>query len=232
MSHSKIYLVGTNHVSKQSITKIDAAYTQTKPKIIAVELDKNRYVGLLHPQKQRFSLALLRRVGVVGYFFGLIGRYVQQRIAKKTGMQPGHDMLYGCSLAKNNNLLLALIDRPIDQTLRTLTKQLTWKERRRFLYDITLGLLFPVQKVKVTFSPEGIPNEDVLTSVLESVKERYPTLYDVLITQRNIFMVNQLLALQQKHPDMSILVIIGAGHVQGMRELLAKQMTELSFNGN
>lgn len=214
-----IHLVGTNHISSQSVTVIKERFLAVQPDIIAIELDRNRLEGLLNPQKLTFSFGLLRQIGLIGYIFALVGRYAQKKMAKYTGTPPGSDMLYGVQLAKNNNLRLALIDRPMDQTLKKLSRSFTFKEKMRFLYDITLGLLFS-RKQKITFSLNDIPEEDLISQLVTSLQDRYPSLYRVLIHERNDYMVARLEALEKKYPEQSILVVVGAGHVSGMQELL------------
>ena len=51
---------------------------------------------------------------------------------------------------------------------------------------------------------------------------RYPSIYNVLVEERNRYMIKKLIKLLRENPDQKILVIVGAGHEEGMKELLLK----------
>lgn len=208
-----ITLIGTNHISKESVDLIKQQFADIKPDIIAVELDSGRLEGLESGQPSKLSISLISRVGVVGYIFLIIGRYVQKKFGKIMRIQPGLDMLTAVRLARNSSVQLALIDRPMDKTLKLLSKKFTFREKLRVCFDVTLGLLFgPKQKIQLN----KIPNNDLLADLLILMKRRYPTLYTVLLDQRNQYMARKLLKLSWSHPDAKILAVVGAGHVSGM----------------
>ena len=137
-----IHIIGTSHIAKQSEVDIKNAFLSIQPDFIAIELDKDRLQSLLSPQKKSMpSISLVRQVGLVGFFFVVIGAYAQKKLGKLVGVTPGADMLYAVNLAKNNKLSLALVDRPIHQTLRRLSKAFTLKEKMRFYCTIPMPIL-------------------------------------------------------------------------------------------
>lgn len=229
----RIHIVGTSHVAKQSELNIKNAFLSFQPDFIAIELDKDRLQSLLSPQKKSSpSLRLLRQVGFVGFFFVLIGGYAQKKLGKLVGVTPGTDMLYAVHLANNNSLSLALVDRPIQQTLRRLSKSFTFKEKIRVVGDICKApfqvvflKLFKSKSKKIvkkgTFDLSSIPEKDVILYLMEMLKKRYPSLYNVLIEERNHYMAKRLVLLAKKNPDKKILAVVGAGHKEGMLKLLS-----------
>lgn len=211
-----IKIVGTNHISEQSIQEIKKFFLDFQPDIIAVELDKQRLHSLLHPEQEgKLGLSAIRQFGVRGTLFLLIGRYVQRKLGKIVHMKPGSEMLFAANLARNNNLLLALIDRPINITIKRLFKKLTWKEKFRFCGDIIFS---PFKKQRVKINLSAVPGEDMISQLLEPVKRRYPTLYVVLVAERDVYMARQIAILAKKHPTKKILCVVGAGHAQGMQK--------------
>ncbi len=214
-----IQLVGTNHISNESIQSIKKTFLSFQPDIIAIELDKQRLHSLFHPQQEgKIGFAVIRRFGVRGTLFLLIGRYAQQKLGKLVGIKPGSEMLFAANLAKNNDLVLALIDKPINQTIKRLFKKITWKEKFFFLGDI---LFAPFKKKhKITFNISTVPNQDLISQLLLPVKKRYPTLFKVLVAERNEYMSRQLAFLHKKYPEKKILAVVGAGHLQGIQEAL------------
>lgn len=228
---NRLRIVGTNHISKESVQEIKKQFLDFKPNAIAIELDQQRLHSLLHPQKQSISLGLIRQIGVKGLLFSLIARYVQQKLGKLVGMKPGSDMLFAVQLSQNNDLLLHLIDRPINITVKRLMKLLTWKEKFRFIGDIFRGVIF--KKISFQFlksskkkSPEKVPLFDIkkvppknlIKTLMGVLKKRYPTVYKVLIDERNKYMAKNLAILLKKFPEHKILVVVGAGHKEGLLE--------------
>jgi pheromone shutdown-related protein TraB len=233
---SWLKIVGTNHISKESIEEIKTNFLSYKPDVIAIELDKGRLEGLLSEEnkiksKQRINFAFIRSVGIRGFLFLLAGKFMQQKMGKMVGMKPGSEMLFAVNLARNNALKLALIDRPITITVKRLFKKLTFKEKMRFLGDI---LFAPFKKkqmkelqekaglnknsMKSLFS--NVPDSKLIDSLMLALKERYPSVYSVLVDERNHYMVKKLVILHKKNPDQKFMAVVGAGHEKAMMELV------------
>lgn len=237
MSIQHITIVGTNHISTESLEVIKKEFLSLRPEIIAVELDKRRLETLLNPQPEgKVSVRAIRQVGVQGFLFLLFGRWMQKKLGRVAGMQPGKEMLYAVELARNNNLNLALVDRPLEITIRRLFKKLTWKERFRFVGEVfrapfaknskemqELKKAWNVQDVgkgKAKIDISRIPSGDALVTMMKLLRKRYPTFYNVLVDERNHYMTRRLVILAKKNPDKKILCVVGAGHKEGMEELL------------
>ena len=91
---TKILIVGTSHIAKESVDQVKRVIEQTQPEVVAVELDKGRLASLQHPSAKRPSaIQIIRRVGVQGFLFSIIGQWIQQKLGSKVGMDPGKDML-------------------------------------------------------------------------------------------------------------------------------------------
>lgn len=215
---NNIYLVGTNHVSQESVTKIKHAIDTYNPSIVCVELDKDRLAGLLTSRRSN-SPRLIFQIGIFGYLFLVIAGTIQNYIAKKLGTKPGLDMMFAIKYAREKNISVSLIDQNARITLRRF--KLTFKEIMRFIWDIVRS---PFSK---SFAKElgmadvrGIPPQDVIVRAMKYIKKSYPSIYRVLIEERNEYMVRKIRQLQQLNPDSSIVVVIGAGHVDGMQKLL------------
>ena len=58
--------------------------------------------------------------------------------------------------------------------------------------------------------------------MMKTLRKRYPTVYKVLVEDRNKYMVKKLVALMRQYPEKKILAIVGAGHKEGMEKLLLK----------
>lgn len=213
MIHERYILVGTSHVSKESKEIIKKTFSDFKPDIIAIELDKQRYHALISKQKPSLNPSIIFKIGLLGYIFSSVGRIMQNKVGKITGMDPGEEMLLGANLAKNNKLMLSLIDQNIQVTLKNMSKKVTFKERLKLLKD----LIIPKKK-KIKIDISKIPKDQLIMSLLEEMKTSYPGLYESLVEDRNKYMARQVFSLLNQFPDKKILVIIGAGHKEGMKK--------------
>jgi len=220
-SFENIHLVGTSHIAKESINHIKKAFFQYKPEIIAIELDERRLYTLLNPKTQsKPSLALIRTLGVKGFLFTLVARYAQKKLGKMVGVEAGEDMKFAAQLAQNNDLQLALIDKPLEKTIKKLMKTIRFNEWMRIISDVLRGLLFGKYQKKIKIDLNKVPPDELITKLLEELKGRYPSFYSVLLFERNHFMARQLTIIQRKYPSKHILAVVGAGHKKGIIDLL------------
>lgn len=226
-----IVLVGTSHIALESVKNVTTVidhFASLGQCVVAVELDKQRFYSLVHEQKKTssFSFENIRRFGLKGFLFAVIASTVTEKLAKMVGAKPGDDMLSAIKAAKKHDFLIALIDQPIHITLRRFSQTLSWREKWHFLVDIFFGLFFPKREMKryglALFDLSKVPPETLIKKLLLGVEQRYPNIYHVLITERNLFMVRKLRQFQQKYPDHVIIAVIGAGHEDGIKALLAR----------
>lgn len=222
----EIKIIGTSHIAAQSIKEIKSTFTSFKPEIVAVELDVQRASALMSGEKNNLSLTAIGVLGVKGYLFAKIGQYIQQKLGKSVGIIPGADMKTALELAKEHKIQIAFIDQPIQITLQNFSKQLTWKEKGRFVMDIIKGLLFPKKQMMEmgldSFDLRKVPEKELIGTMMKSLQKRYPNVYKTLVEDRNKYMVKKIVQLLRLHPEKKILVVVGAGHKEGMQELLLK----------
>ncbi len=221
-----IHIIGTSHISKQSVREITDAIEKEKPAIVAVELDQKRLYALLHKQKRGFSLADIRRVGVKGFLFALLGSWVQKKLGKYTGMVPGSEMLTSVQLARKHKLHLSLIDQDIEITLKRLSQAFTWSEKWHFVRDFFRGVYWGMAKPGKlqSFDLTKVPAEKVIENMINEIKKSYPNLYRVLIKERNEVMAKRLVELQQANTEKNILAVVGAGHKKEMERIIKRRM--------
>ena len=77
------HIIGTSHISKDSINEIKSSIENEKPDIVAVELDAQRAMSLLQKEVRKISFLEMTKLGVKGLLFAKIGQYVQQKLGQK-----------------------------------------------------------------------------------------------------------------------------------------------------
>ncbi|MAG73929.1 hypothetical protein CL620_06445 [archaeon] len=219
-------LLGTSHISQESVKEITTKIESGRYDIIAVELDKGRAHALLSEQQNKIGLSAIFKIGLKGYIFVKIGQFVQQKLGKLVGVAPGCDMKIAMQLAAQKKLQIALIDQPIQITLKNFSKELTWRERFRFVGEIFRGFFSQKKQMKLLgiekFDLRKVPASEIIDKMVASLRGRYPSVYKTLIEDRNKYMVKRLVKILRKYPEKRVLGVVGAGHLQGMKELLLK----------
>lgn len=221
---NQIILLGTSHIAEESVAAIQAAIAKHEPDMVAVELDEGRLDALVHKRRRASFLQLVPRVGITGAVFAAIGGYVQKKLGAHVGVLPGADMLAAVRAGQKKKLPVFLIDQPIELTLRHFSTAFTFREKLRLLADIFMALLFPRRQMKqyglFTLDLSKVPPKKLIERLIREIKKRYPSLYRVLIQERNEYMAYQLVRLAHQYPNAKILAVVGAGHEEGMRKML------------
>lgn len=220
MKYKNLYLTGTSHIAEQSLKDVECLIKTQKPDVIAIELDKKRYYALLHNQRRGASLADIRYIGFKGYIFSLIAGWAQKKLGEYVNVEPGSEMLTAIKLAKKEKIPIELIDQDIEITLKRFSKELTWKEKWNFIADLFKG--FVLRKKEIEFDLRKVPDKDLIFKLIKKVKKRYPSIYKVLVEERDHFMARKLFNLMRNNPDKRILAFVGAGHEEGIIAIMKR----------
>lgn len=221
-------LLGTAHISKQSAAQVKAEIASGSYDAIAVELCKNRYDNMRHPDRfANTDLWQVIRQGKTGMMMAnlALGAY-QKRLADGFEIEPGLDMKTAIEGASAAGLELFLIDRDIGITLKRVYRSLSlWRALELFA-----GLLNSVLS-REKISEEAInrlKQGDMLESALTEFANKSPDLYTPLIQERDRYMAARLQQLAETEKPRRMLVVVGAGHVAGMTHYLEKTADKAS----
>jgi len=227
MNYKNLMVIGTSHIAKQSLEDVKKAIEGWKPDIVALELDRRRLHSLFK-KPGKIRIYDVKRVGIKGFIFSLIGAWAEKKLGKMVGVAPGSEMKKAVMLAKKNGMKIAMIDQDIEVTLRRFSQSLTWKEKWNFIADIVKAIF--VRKGIVEFDLTKVPSKKVIKKLIDQVKKRYPNVYKVLIEERNNVMAQNLRKIMEMHPEKKILAIIGAGHEDDILSLIKKPSISYSFS--
>jgi len=215
--YKNLIVIGTSHISKESVSEVRNTINKEKPEVVALELDKGRLQGLLEGKKTELGFHEIKILGVNGWLFAKLGEYAERKLGQSVGVKPGTEMLEGFKVAKENNCRIALIDKDIRITLKKISENFTWKEKFNVVLDIIKNIFSKKRRIK--FDLNKVPEKELIKNLLDLAKKNYPNLYRVLVTDRNKFMARKLITLMQEH---SVLAVVGAGHEKGLIEEIKK----------
>lgn len=223
-SYKNLTIIGTSHISIESVKQVESILLKIKPDIIALELDPIRFQALLKPEK-KIKLQDIRKIGLKGFLFNIIGAYIQKKLGEIVKVKPGSEMKKAIKTAKKLNSKIYLIDQDIRTTLKKLSKEFTWKEKFQVIEDIFLSFF---SSKKISFDLTKVPSQKLIDQLTSELKEKYPSLYKVLVKERNEIMAKNLYKLIQTNKN--IVAILGIGHEKEIINIIKKNDAKVLKN--
>lgn len=213
-----LILIGTAHISEQSVQEVRDTLESTQADTIAIELDDERYKAMNETQDwQKMDIVQIIKKKKVGFLFAqMILSSYQRKIAQKLDLKLGEEMNVAIQHAKLNDKKLLLIDRNIQTTLLRIWHGLGWFEKIKMLTELLASLFENDVKEE---DIERLKDGDLLQSALQEVSKQFPQIAEALIFERDRIMAYKLA--HAKGP--TIIAVVGAAHVPGIIANLANE---------
>ena len=214
----EIVVVGTAHVSRESVDLVRDAIRELRPDAVAIELDAKRFEALSRPD--RFESLDLREVirtrqlATLGLNLALAA--YQRSLGLALGVKPGAELLEAARTADAEGIPVALCDRDVRVTLRRAWRALSFWKRMLLLATFS-SALFERGELSEDDLRE-LRRTDVLSRLLAELGEAFPGLKTVLIDERDAFLAERL----RETPGRRIVAVVGAGHVDGIVRTLER----------
>ena len=77
IEYQNLTLIGTSHISPESVKQVRKVIKEIQPDFVALELDKGRLKSLLEKNKRRLRFKDIKRMGVKVFLFALFGAWVE-----------------------------------------------------------------------------------------------------------------------------------------------------------
>lgn len=207
-----IILVGTAHISQESVVLVKKVIEQETPDYVCLELDDKRYQALT--QKKRWEAldlkTIIKNKQLSTLLVSLLMASYQKRLGGKLGVTPGAELLMAAQTAKDLQIPISLCDRDVRITLRRAWKSTSFFKKGYLLASL-LASLFDKSEISEEKLKE-LKQKDVLTELMTEMGEALPDLKRVLIDERDIYLVEKI----KSSPGKRIVAVVGAGHVAGM----------------
>ncbi|WP_459192916.1 TraB/GumN family protein [Halosimplex sp. J119] len=141
----EVHVLGTAHVSEQSVEEVEQTIAERQPDVVAVELDEGRYRQLKGEAPDDIDPGDMLRGNTVFQFLAYwMLSYVQTRMGKKLGVDPGADMMAAIDTAEEHGLGVALVDRDIQMTVQRFWARLSPLRKLSMLGTLTLAIGSPI----------------------------------------------------------------------------------------
>ena len=208
----EIVLVGTAHISQESVDTVKRVIESEDPDSVCVELDQQRFdslrsdatwedLDLIEVIKQGKLTFLLARLALTAF---------QRRMGANTGVTPGAEMAAAADAAHELGVPVELVDRNVQTTLLRAWRLTPWWRRA----EVALMLFASL------FQGGDIDEGDLselrqtanITAILDELGEVFPEVKEVLVDERDIYMANAI----RKTDGDKIVAIVGAAHKPGI----------------
>lgn len=125
-----VTVVGTAHVSHDSVAEVEETIDRERPDVVAVELDEGRFRRMQGEEPDDIDKGDLIRGKTVFQFIAYwLLSYVQTRMGERFDIQPGADMQAAVATAEEVGSGVALVDRDIQLTIQRFWKRMRLREK-------------------------------------------------------------------------------------------------------
>ena len=217
----KITLIGTAHVSKESIEEVTQTIKTLSPDCVAIELDEKRADSIQNAERysQLDIIKVLKRHEGFLLLANLILSSFQRRMGLNVGVKPGDEMLAAINTANQMNISSVMVDRPIQITLkRAWAKNSFWGKCK--LFALLISSAFSKEEVDPS-EIENLKNSSEMDSMMEELAKEMPVIKKVLIDERDEYLASKIWDAKGEN----IVAVLGAGHLPGVEKHLHKLAT-------
>ena len=210
-------LLGTAHISTKSVEAVKQQIAEFEPEVVAVELCQSRYNSLISGRRldKEGLLKVIKEGKAPLVLLQSLLAAEQRKLGLDEGQQPGAELLEAVNISESSGLRVELIDRDIQTTLRRAWRKMKLREKIKIIYSM-LGEEEEDEDIDLD---EILENRDILSDLMNELKQFSPGAGEVLIDERDQFLAQKLL---QIDPNKRTLAVVGAGHLSGIENNLRK----------
>jgi len=214
----QIILVGTAHISRESVDLVRQVIAEERPDCVCVELDSRRHDALA--RRKRWVTLNLKEIIYKKELSTLITNLVlasyQKKLGDQLGVLPGTELLEASRIAEAHDIPVALCDRDVRTTMRR-AWHATSLFKKSYLVASLMGSLLDDTEISEEKLAE-LKQSDVLSELMAELGQSLPELKRVLIDERDTFLAEKIKAAT----GAKIVAVVGAGHVAGIKQAMGE----------
>ena len=215
-----ISLIGTAHVSRESIEEVTGIIREEKPGMVCVELDEGLYGSI--SRKENWERLDVAKVFREGKGFLLVANLAlsgfQRRLGNELGVKPGEEMKTAVETAVELGIPYSLCDREVQITLRRAWAHCGLWSKCKLLASLLSGA-FTTEKLS-SEEIENLKNRSELDGMMADLAEYLPGVKETLIDERDRYLAAKIWTaagtVPADTPSRSVVAVVGAGHIRGI----------------
>ncbi|GGM65905.1 pheromone shutdown-related protein TraB [Halarchaeum rubridurum] len=214
-----VRLVGTAHVSAESVAEVERVIEEEEPDAVAVELDEGRYRQMKGGTPDEIAPADLLQGSVALQFLAYwLLSYVQQRMGERFDIDPGADMLAAVEKAEAVGSEVALVDRDIQVTIQRFWARMGFVEKCRLVGQLLLAVLGVGGGEEEEIEMDDLTDTDVISAMMAEFRQFSPEGARALIDERDAYLAHNIHDLRSQ--GKRVVAVVGAGHKEGIERYL------------
>jgi len=226
--NDNIILVGTAHISKDSVEEVKQVIEEYKPDIVAIELCKRRYEAIT--KKDQWEKTPVTKLLKSNQAYLMLAQTflgsIQRKLGKEYGVEPGSEMIAAMNEAKKHKLDVALVDRDISVTLKRAWKKMGIREKFRLTWEFLKAMLGFDEEELEELDLKELMNQDMISTLMEEFGEIAPSVTTVLIHERDRYIAKKILDESKKG---KVVAVVGAGHLKGIQKHLSDKKLDVDL---
>jgi pheromone shutdown-related protein TraB len=217
-----IILIGTAHISEESVNEVRKAIETYKPDIVAVELCQRRFETISKKDKWENTpvTALIKSNNAYFMLAQTFLSSIQRKLGEEYGVEPGSEMIAAMQEAEKYNIKVALVDRDITVTLKRAWRTMGLREKFKVVWEFLKAMIGYDEEELEELDLKELMKQDVLSQMMEEFSKIAPSAAKVLITERDQYIAQKIYEESKKG---KVVAVVGAGHVNGIKKHLEKQ---------
>ncbi len=212
------------HTDKESVDRAREAVRRFKPDVVAVELDRERYRQLTETKPENQKIIDTPTGDAVQDLMQNLA-ILEQNLGEITGSAVGEEMLAAIEEGRKMGSKVALVDRPLQLTMQALMS-VPLDELYRLM-----GMV-PGAKEEILESDANdlfsiLKTDEGVEELMKDFETQFPNTADALIHQRDRYVATALMNILND-VEGKIVVVLGAGHIEGVKRALRKLLNQES----
>ena len=230
MKRECLTIIGTAHVSAESVEEVKDAIYEQQPDVVAIELDNGRYIRMKKEmmgivEDDTISVTKIIKENKVGLFLTTtILSYFQSKVGADLDVKPGSEMIGAIEAAEDLKIPIALIDRDINITLQRALNRMGFWEKSKFIIGLITSIFTGDGDEEIDV--EELKNPENLDDLMEMFKDEAPSVYEVLVKERDEYLAGRIMQI----PEDKVIAVVGAGHQPGINRFLDNPETITPLN--
>ena len=222
----EILIVGTAHISRQSVEEVARVIETERPDTVCVELDSTRYAALVDEEraKRLDAVRVVRERRALFTLAMLVLTSYQRRLGDRVGVRPGAEMLAATEAARRVGARLVLADRDVHVTVARSFRNLSLINRAK-LVAILLFIPFAADDISEE-QIEELKDRETIGDLMTTFAQQMPDLQAPLIDERDRFLMSVI----QEAEGPKIVAVVGMAHVRGMTGYLGQTIDRVALN--
>ncbi|OYT58076.1 conjugal transfer protein TraB [Euryarchaeota archaeon ex4484_162] len=227
--NDNIVLVGTAHISRESVEEVKNVIREYRPDIVAVELCSRRYRALTEKDAWENTpvTSLLKSSNAYLILAQTILSSIQRKLGKEYGVEPGSEMIAAIREAEEMGLEVALVDRDISVTLKRAWRKMGVREKFRLTWEFLKAVFGISEEELERIDLKELMNQDVISAMMKEFSEIAPSAASVLIDERDRYIAKKIFDESKKG---RVVAVVGAGHIDGIKKCLETEEMDVDLN--